>query len=227
MKNFLVIVLLTGFGLTSQASDLVTRMRPQDRFFIETFVDIWQEIPGDIKSGSIDRGAAISYLYDYPIAKSSFSIAGGIHYTGHNFYSDSHLFSRVDNTNTFDFVELPDGIKVDKAKISLNYLGVPVEFRYFVRTLPKTLRVHLGFKTSYLVNAYNKYEGKDIAGNDYDVKFREYKLDNIQKFVYGVTARLGYGAINVFGYMPLNNIFYDNTAEDMYPISVGISLILF
>lgn len=227
MKKLFVLLLLLGFGLSVYSEGITTRMRPQDRFIIEPFIDLWQNVPSDIKSGSLDRGVSFNYLYDYPLGKSNFSIAAGLNYTSHNYYTDSHLFTRVGTTDVFDFVQITDGVKVDKVKISLNYIGVPVEIRYFFRTFPKALRIHAGFKTAYLVNGYNKYVGKDIEGNDYDVKFREYKLENIEKLIYGVTARIGYGRINVFGFMPLNSFFTGNSAKDMYPISLGLSLILF
>lgn len=227
MKKFVVFSLLAALSVNTFAAGIKTRMRPQDRFIIETFVDIWQNVPGDIKSGSLDRGASISYLYDYPIGLTNFSLAAGFNYTSHNYYTENHIYTRVGDTDVFDFVE-PEGLKLDKAKISLNYIAIPFELRFYVRSLPKTLRIHGGFKTAFLVNGYNKYSGKQEYGNNsYEIKVREYELGNIESIMYGVTARLGYGRFNVFGFMPLNNIFNDNDAENMYPISVGLSLILF
>ena len=227
MKTLIIILLLSAISVNTFASGVKTRMRPQDQFIIETFTDIWQNVPGEIKSGSLDRGVSISFLYDYPIKLSYFSVAAGVNYTSHNYYTKNHLYTRVGDTDVFDFIK-PDGLKLDNAKISLNYIAVPVEFRYFVRSLPKTLRLHAGFKTGFLINGYNKYSGKQEYGNNtYDVSVREYELGNIEPIMYGVTARIGYGRLNVFGFMPLNNIFSGNDVEDMFPISVGLALILF
>ncbi len=227
MKKLIVFTLLITLGISSFATGIKTRMRPQDKFIIETFTDLWQNKPAEIKSGSLDRGVSISWFYDYPIAKSNFSIAAGLNYTSNNFYTKSHIYTRVGTTDVFDFVAINDGIKVKKSKISLNYIGIPVEARFFVRSLPKTLRIHAGFKAGYLVSGYNKYSGKDLDGNNYDVKFREYSLGNVDDIFYGITARIGYGRINVFGFYPLKSVFSGNSVEEMVPISLGLSLILF
>jgi hypothetical protein len=227
MKTLLAIIVLILFTTSTFASGIKTRMRPQDRLIVETFIDLWQNKPADIKSASLDRGVNISWFYDYPIAMSNFSVATGFNFTSHNFYTKSHLYTREGVTEKFDFVKIADGIEVNKSKISLNYIGIPVEIRYFVRSLPQSLRIHAGFKAGYLVSGYNKYSGQDLAGNNFDVKFREYKLGNVNDFFYGITARIGYGRINVYGFMPLNKVFFDNSVEEMVPISLGLSLILF
>jgi hypothetical protein len=227
MKKLFAIIVLIIFTSTTFASGIKTRMRPQDRLIVETFVDLWQNKPSEIKSGSLDRGVNVSWFYDYPIGMSNFSVAAGFNYTSHNFYTKSHIYTRVGVSDKFDFVKIDDGIEVSKSKISLNYIGIPIEFRYFVRSLPQTLRIQAGFKAGYLVSGYNKYSGQDLAGNNFDVKFREYKLGNVNDFFYGITARIGYGRINVYGFMPLNTVFSDNSVEEMVPISLGLSLILF
>lgn len=202
-------------------------MRPQDRFIFETFTDIWQNVPDEINSSSLDRGFMISYMFDFPIGLSNFSFAVGVNYASHNYYTKNHLFARVEDSELYNFHK-PEGIEIERARLSLNYISAPVELRYFVKSLPKTLRIHAGIRGGYLVNGFTKYSGKkDYGDNNFDVVFREYNLNNLENFLIGTTLRLGYGRINAFGFFPLTRIFKDNDAVEMFPVSLGFSLILF
>ncbi len=215
------------------------RMFPTDRFIITPFIDVWQDVPGGMDLKTLQRGINISALQDMPLGRTNFSVAAGLGFTGHNLYSDNrYLYNPAHDR--FDFHPIAPGHDYDKNKISLNYLGVPVQIRYRSRELPSTLRFYAGMKAALLINAHTKYTGKqffpvqhgDNAGNEMDVtertvKIKEHKLENINKFGLGLTATIGYGMFNIFAFYPLTDVFEDNNASDMRPVSLGISLILF
>lgn len=66
-----------------------------------------------------------------------------------------------------------------------------------------------------------------VGASERTGKIKEHKLENINNFSIGLTATIGYGMFNIFVYYPLTDVFEDNNAADMRPVSIGVSLILF
>jgi hypothetical protein len=57
------------------------------------------------------------------------------------------------------------------------------------------------------------------------VKFKD--VPNIEKLRYGVTARVGWKFINLMGFYSLTDLFTKDKGPEIYPISIGISLMPF
>lgn len=218
---------------------LQDRMFPADRFIVTPFIDLWQDVPEGMDLKTLQRGINISALQDMPLGRTNFSVAAGLGFTSHNLYSD-HRYLYSPANDKFDFRPIASNQDYDKNKISLNYLNVPVQFRYRSRELPSTLRLYVGMQAGLLVNAHTKYTGKgyfsilhsedsDNGGvaSDRTGTIKEHKLENINSFSIGLTATIGYGMFNIFAYYPLNDVFEGNLAAEMRPLSLGIVLILF
>lgn len=214
------------------------RMYPDDRFIVTIFTDFWQNLPGDMALKSIQRGISISALQDMPLSRTNFSLAAGLAFTSHNLYSDHRYLYHVHH-DKFDFYPIDKEHTYDKNKLSINYLEVPVEFRYRSRTLPRTFRFYTGMKVGWLVNAHTKFVGETYWYLLYDgdesgatptvreVKIKEHRLQNIADYRIGITGTIGYGNVNLHVYYPLTAIFTDNSAKDASLFSVGLSIILF
>ncbi len=216
------------------------RMHPTDRFMVTLFTDIWQDAPDAMDLKTIQRGISIEAVQDMPLGRSNFSVAAGLGFTSHNLYSDHiYLYNAFEDAHDF----YPIVTDYNKNKISLNYLDVPVQLRFRSRDLERTLRVHTGIKAGYLVNAHTKYEGKAFFLDPWGIqftpdseeatlverttKFKEHKLKNISSYRIALTAMVGYGRVNLHFSYPLTDIFEDNSAEEMAPVSLGITFILF
>ncbi len=217
------------------------RMHPTDRFMVTLFTDVWQDTPDGMDLNTIQRGVSIEAMQDMPLGRSNFSVAAGLGFTSHNLYSD-HRYLYNPQEDAHDFY--PIQLDYDKNKISLNYIDVPVQFRFRSRDLERTFRLYAGVRAGYLINAHTKYEGKayfaepggiqfsPYAPHDMDAvprttKIKEHKLKNINDFRIGIAAMIGYGRFNVHFSYPLTDLFEDNSAEEMRPISLGLTLILF
>ncbi len=221
-RTLIVFVALILLGNTAFASNPV-RMRPSERFLLDLFTDVWQNEPANMDMNTINRGVGIYILHDFVLGTSNFSVATGLGFASHNLYSD-HYYIYDPDTDTYNFE--PIEADYDKNKISLNYLDVPVELRFRTRTLPHTFRIHAGIKGGYLINAHTKFVGEDeVFGHD--IKFKEHRLEQIEKFRFGITGRIGYGRVTLNAYMPLTDVFSGNNAEEMNPFSVGLTFILF
>ncbi len=223
-KSITLILCLILLGSTSMAFT-PPRMHPTDRFMLTLFSDIWQDEPEGMDLKSLQRGISIQAMQDMPLGRSMFSVAAGLGFTSHNLYSD-HRYFFIPATDRFDFLPISDDY--DKNKLSLNYLDLPVEFRFRTRDQDRRFRLYTGLKLGYLVNAHTKYVGKVThPWGERSTKLKEHKLDNIRKYRIGLTAMLGYRSANIHLYYPLTSLFEDNGAEDMSAISLGITLILF
>ncbi len=205
-----IILLLVSFAGTVKAFE-PPRMHPTDRFMVTLFTDVWQDTPDGMDLKTIQRGVSIEAMQDMPLGRSNFSVAAGLGFTSHNLYSDHrYLYNLQEDIHDF----YPIQLDYDKNKISLNYIDVPVQFRFRSRDLERTFRLYAGVRAGYLVNAHTKYEGKayfaepggiqfspeaphDMYAVPRTTKIKEHKLENINDFRIGLTAMVGYGRINV------------------------------
>lgn len=221
-RKFLLLATLVMVFSGSFAQE-ATKMGPKDRLIISLFTDGWSNLPENMETNTINRGISIDYIQEFPISTSNFSVAAGLGFTSHNLYSDNLYISDGDN---FNFSPISDGIDYNNNKLSLNYLNVPVEFRYRTRNTPRTFRIHAGIKGGLLINGHTKYVGEAVSGAR-DIKQKEGKLDNIENFLLGFHGRIGYGRVNLNTFISLTDIFTDNNAADAEFMSLGISFIIF
>ncbi|TVQ92271.1 MAG: PorT family protein [Bacteroidetes bacterium] len=223
MKKSIVIFAVISLLSVNLFSQEIPRMRPKDRFIVGTFTDIWSDLPGNMETRTINRGVSIDYLQDFPISTSNFSFAVGLGFVSHNLYGD-YFYERT--IGRHDFVPNVLDLDYDNNKLSLNYLNIPVEFRYRSRNTPQTIRVHAGVKAGVLLKAHTKYVGELLPGGR-DTHIKEAKLDNIETFMFGVHGRIGYGRFNLNTFFNLTNIFEGNNAENASFMSIGLSFIVF
>ncbi|MBM3437128.1 MAG: PorT family protein, partial [Bacteroidetes bacterium] len=105
------------------------------------------------------------------------------------------------------------------------YLDIPLEIRYKSKN---DFRLAVGFKFGFLLRAHTKYKGDDyLADNPDDVVYKKSKLSFLEKNRYGFTARIGYKWLNLWGYYQLSTLFQKDYGPEMYPVSVGITIIPF
>lgn len=223
------IIILTLANKQLQAFE-PEKMHPDDRFIITLFTDLWQDTPEGMDLKTIQRGINISALQDMPLGRTNFSVAAGLEFSSHNLYID-HLYRYNHEKEIFDFVAIPEGLPYDNNKISLNYIEIPVQLRYRSRNLPNTFRIYAGMKAGRLINAHTKFVGKEYLHNSGEtgrtIKIKEHKLKNINDYRIGLTATIGYGVFNLHAYYPLTNVFDDNSAENMKPLTLGVSFVVF
>jgi hypothetical protein len=153
------------------------------------------------------------------------SFSPGIGIGVHNLYSSSFL---VVNNDTSDFVKILDvypDLPFKKSKLAVTYLDIPLELRYKSKS---EFRVAVGFKFGFLLQAHTKYKGNDyLEGTSDRVIYKKAKIQNLEKNRYGFTARIGYKWLNLWGYYQLSTLFTADKGPDMYPISLGITIIPF
>jgi hypothetical protein len=117
-----------------------------------------------------------------------------------------------------------------KSQLITNYVEVPVEITF--RTNPedpaRSFRASIGGRVGYMFDSFTKIKYKENS----EVKKLKDKQDyNLNKFRYGVSAKLGVGNFSLFGYYNLSDLFEknkgileDSQLKNFNTFTVGISL---
>jgi hypothetical protein len=216
-----------------------------DRLVIDVFNDMWQDVDSNVTASSYSPGMNFYGMYNIYLG-GSFGIGFGFGFGMHNFRSDAfpvkevvydsiHGYTETGNTI---FQNIPGSVNNKKVeydinKMSMAYFDIPLELRYKNTTSKgKVIRFSIGGKAGYLINGHTKYRGtkftpaSDSDAGTADVKYKTFKIDNIENLRYGAVIRFGYSYFNVYGYYSLSKIFKEDKGPEMYPISVGLSVII-
>ena len=79
-----------------------------------------------------------------------------------------------------------------------------------------------GFKVGYGISIHEKY----VYNTGEIVKYRLTNdlKNNIERFRYGITARLAYGKYGIMGYYGLNSLVKNGASTLLMPYSIGLSV---
>ncbi|MEH0157586.1 porin family protein [Limibacter armeniacum] len=194
-------------------------------FYFDLGLAMLDEEPFDLETQS--RGINISYMYEFTLGSEKFTFHPGLGY-GHEsyFFDDDITLGKVDG-KTVGF-PISEGLIVDdvkKTKLAVNYIDVPLEFRFRTHPGKNAFRIGVGVKGGVLFDAHTKV--KYEVGDD-NQKLKNKADFNLNRFRAGGTLRIGYGAFNVFGYYSFTNLFEDdafvNFSDDTRTIVVGLTL---
>jgi len=186
----------------------------------EIYQDFWMNWPAGMNVRAINQGAGGFVMYNIPFGKSPVSFAIGVGLGCHNLYSNTTINNI--KTDTISFSVIPDSISYKKSKLGLTYLDFPMELRLVTKS---KFRASVGVKLGYLLDAKTKFKGENGFGDQVTMKNR--KVDNVDKFRFGPTIRIGYDWFQVMGYFSVTQIFDKGLGPELYPISVGITFMPF
>ena len=155
--------------------------------------------------------------------ESNVSFSPGLGIGTHNMFNSSFVRTPTSELTYFEYI--PDSISYKKTKLNVTYLDIPIELRYKSKG---EFRIAVGFKFGFLIHSKTKYKGNDyIEDNDDLVIYKKIKIRNLEKNRYGFIGRIGYKWLNIYGYYQLSTLFVKDKGPEMYPISIGITIIPF
>ncbi len=225
-------------------------------FSLELGVSRLTETPNDIDYGFWgSRTFNVYFQPDIRIGKTKFSFHPGIgigmdrfKFMGFKEYFPTDTIERRAATLMFDnegntrFVEALNYIYDDdslgqvnwsdtyathKSMLALNYIDVPVEFRF--STNPddpsRSFKVALGGRVGYLVNSHTKLKYKE----DGDLKTLKNKQDfNLSPIRYGAYMKIFIGNFSFFGVYNINPMFREGkgpaeTKTSYYTVGISVS----
>lgn len=195
----------------------------RDRFLLSFHWDGWMGAPDSMKVKGLSSGMGIHTMYDIPLGSDNVSFAIGAGIAWSNYYNN--VFFTYDTAQNTLFTPIDDSITYNKNKFVLNYVEVPIEFRF--RTDEKNgnrFKAAIGFKAGYVISDHTKFVGDDyLLGSSDEIKYKQYRIKNVNSLQYGPTLRLGYSKINIEAYYGLATIFSEGEGPSGNPLRIGIS----
>jgi len=194
-------------------------------FGLDVFSDMWQDVPSTIEPKTINPGVNVFVTYNFMFGESDFSFSPGLGLGIHNLFHSSFLHTNNDSSYFVPISEEMPDLSYKKTKFVAPYLDIPLEIRFKSKS---EFRIAVGFKFGFLMRAYSKYKGDDyLAGLNQTAIYKKKMVQNLEKNRYGFTGRIGYKWLNVYGYYQLSTLFVKDKGPEMYPISIGITIIPF
>jgi len=230
----LIILCITSlsFAQTNDASiDVKRKGRPDvpGTFLIELGWNLLQDAPSSMDMNLIgSRTLNMIYFYDIQIGSSKFSILPGIGVglDRYKFDNDVRLQESfdADGNKSVSVVDITS-LDLKKSMLVTNYLDIPLEFRFHTNPGDKkrSFKVGVGAKAGMRFSSHMKLKYEQEGEN---VKTKDKRSFELNRFRYGLTGRVGVGGFNVFYYQSLSTLFDGNgpvDTEDTSNITIGLS----
>ena len=173
----------------------------------------------------------IYYMYEHRVGESNFFILPGfgLGLDKYKFEDNMTLTTIASNPDTTRLTALsallPEGSDVKKTKLAANYFDIPLEIRFYANPNNRnSFKVGIGGKIGVLYSAHTKvkYEWDDTSR-----KIKDKQYYNLNRFRYGVNARVGFSSFNLFAYYALNELFANGKgpgATEMNTLSFGLTI---
>lgn len=178
----------------------------------------------------------IAYIKDIQLGDSKVSIHPGIGLglEKYSFSSNVTLVSSFSQgqRSSVNVVNLASiygaSSEFDKTKLAVNYIDVPLEFRYRIgNDIDRGLMVGFGGKVGFLYSAHTKVS-YSRADENFSVKTKD--QFELNRFRYGITGRVGTPGFSGWYYYGLNTLFKDGKGPqgtEATQFMAGISFALF
>ncbi len=173
------------------------------------------------------RSVNIAYSYEFPLGNFGLYVVPGVGLGLDRYKFDGDYTLTQDEEGVVGYADISE-ISPKKSHLIANYVDIPVELRFYVnKDNPKrSFHIGIGGKFGFLFSSHTKIKYDEGGEKVIDKEKRSYGLN---PFRYGLTGRLGYGGISVFGYMSLSELFEDGPAGtlDTTNFTIGLGLNLF
>lgn len=231
-----VFMLMTMLGV-AQFDNLIKAPTSQDRFIIQFDNCGWLDTPDSVNVRGYNLGFSAYVMREYAFGEFGtfpISFAWGYGVTTHNIHSDGEFV-----TDTLDDQSIlrpfDSTYSYEKNKLASSYIELPIELRFRtgrkkrvaawrVQADPEALiqpqfKLYLGAKVGYTINVHSKTR-------DDDGKRKIFGVDHLNPWRYGLTARVGFGALTISGFYSLAPLIKEGKGTQVVPYSVGIGILL-
>ena len=159
----------------------------------------------------------------FPIISNNLGIYTGLGFGFNNYRLNDKSVTLMYNKEGIDYV-IEDDIVMSRNKLVLTHLNIPLMLEFQTHGPKKSHRFNIaaGANLGILMSSYTR-QRYEVDGNKMKRKVKENY--HISPFRYELTARIGYGGVNLFATYALNTLFKTDKGPELYPFSVGISLV--
>lgn len=194
----------------------------EDQFYFGFTFNLLLNRPDGIRQSGFSGGLQLGYLRDFPINKKrTLAIAPGVGWSINTY--GQNLLVTENKIDESEFYILTDESDYSKNRFTNYLVEFPLEFRWRNST-PDTYkfwRIYAGVKASYLYHFKSRYEG---IGNN----VTQTKVDELNRWRYGVMFTFGYNTFNFHFYYSLNPLFDAKTTNShreigLHPLKIGLT----
>ena len=215
---FTLIALVLSVG--SYAQLIANKTDNKVTMNFDFFSDIQLQTNQNWDARGFNQGFSMALTYNFPLGESkTHTVAVGAGLSSHNYYSYSRIMDPY-TTDTLHFVQYRDDSKFKRFKVNPTYIDIPLELRFRINDAWK---IGVGFKFGIRVAGKTKYVGP----NDNDVLIREKYcgIDNLERYSYSATLRVGYKWISAYCAYQMSPVFETgHNAPAICPLSVGFTI---
>lgn len=195
--------------------------------YLDFTENTWVSHPDYLMTKFISGGFNANLMYEIFIVKNVFTFAPGISYSNVTVKHNADLaYEPRDGDPEGYTVLLPieDGREYRVSKISTSYFDIPLEFHLRIKPEPRGRNVWLapGFRMGWMIGNFWKYDGNNGSGTN--VKYKLYRIENLEKFHYGFSLRAGYYKFGLYMYYSMVDLFEPDQGTELRPFSVGLTL---
>lgn len=172
------------------------------------------------KSISVGLNVFEKYI---PIAKEKFGITTGLGFQFNSYALDRELVYSATDDTILSFVD--SSRSIEKTRLKTTFLQVPLLLETNLgKSKKKSFHLAAGMLFGYRIGSKIKQV--------YEQEGREYKIKdkddlNLNPFRASLTARIGYGNLTLYANYSLTPFFENGKGPELYPFTLGISLISF
>ena len=201
----------------------VEKVRRYDRLIFDLTYNDWIGDNDPFKNHWASIGLNTNLMFDIPLTKgNTVSLGLGIAHELRKIRHDNHLIGdELLGTTSYLAKDTTDNF--EKSVFGTNTFSIPIEIR-FRKESWRHVKLHLGGKIGYQVNAFNKYVSK-VDGRKTITKQIGFPDEN--NLVYSAHLRLGLRNWALFGSYNFNTLFSDKNSVQLNAIQLGLSISLY
>ncbi|MCU4166204.1 outer membrane beta-barrel protein [Carboxylicivirga caseinilyticus] len=191
-------------------------------------------LPASANFMDLNQGKAVTFsinFLQYNIAlqrnKNNLGLVMGSGISWYNYRTDSpYYFQKNPVTNDTEGIPVPDGISVSKNKIESTFINFPLLLEW---QLPSSNDANRFFISAGPYAGFRLWGRTKMVYHEGGSRQKEKsKQDiNVNPFQYGVMVRLGYRFIKLYGSYNFSTFYSTNKGPELYPYTVGITLLSF
>jgi hypothetical protein len=162
-------------------------------------------------------GVNVNSMRDIPLGVNSmFSVAIGVRFAFNNFRNNG-VMHIIDTTQNTQLHVLADSISRDRYKFTTNYFELPLEIRFRHEGPDRMIRFSLGGVIGWRMRAFEHWTNGNL-------RFKEYNYPDINRFRYGVFARVGFKHMAIYAGYYLQPIFKNSGSSNLNILNFGLNI---
>lgn len=202
----------------------------KDHFLVQIGVTNWLNKNDSVRLKGLSRSFSMYFMYDFPFKTNPhLSIGLGLGISTDNIYfKNTNLDIAGRNGTALNFTDLKDTTHFKKYKLMTTYLEIPGELRYVRDPLhpKKSFKAAIGIKAGTMLGAGTK--GKNLQSSTGQIVAAFTEKEKSKRYFnttrLAATARVGIGAISLFGNYQLNQFIKSGAGPDVRPYTIGITI---